>query len=357
MFEQNQKEMIVINESESNFKKASEVTWTIAKRLFTGELQKHISTAQACMIDNNWASLATIELTVTLNEATNKFCCWEYGGATNSSGSALLIGLPSGDKPLALSAFRSHHSPNHTHAVVQVWNGCIVAIATQNKGNGVILLYKVETINPRETPYVHRDKETGEHSSKTVMRFAASLSLSKIINITTNETFIFNSDLQSISIGHPIVKTAIKKASFYNCQQALYIRPFFFISDGYKDWDLDKFEYDDFIDDPNKVSSKLIEIITTLSNAVKNTDKKELAILGITTNGAPSVEVGTPDGLYAKFVVITKNITECYWMYITEEIFNCFKDFFECGSYNDFRKIAFGDDVFKRTSICKYVGN
>lgn len=342
---------IVITE-DAAFKRASLLSWHDAKYLFVGDFKTLINTAYACMCDEDWSSIYNVSLTVTYNKNNNKFCGWEIGGATNVSGSSLIIGLPNGDKPLAVAALRKHKLPNMTHAVVQLWEGSIVAITTHVKGNGVVLLYRVHDVGPATHTHISK-----LYDSVTSHKFVAKLQLCKVLDLITKKVTSFNTDLDFINNEHPIVQTSIRKASVFNCKQAMYIRFFYFITEGYKDWDIRNLYNENTSSiktDYASVTSTLDRMLAISAQETVTSAKGDNVLIGLDpyTSG-----IDNSRGIYVKFVMIIRGVpTMCNTLCITEDIFNKYKDFFEWNSYNELIEASKIDDI-TNISICKYSSN
>lgn len=361
--------------SEQNlFEEASKFTWADAKLLAADEINNIVTTAQTLMINHDWSSLREVDLTVTLNVGANRYCCYESGGAKSSSGHAVLIATPDGRKPLAMSAFRKHPSPNSAQAVIQVWPGCIVAIATQTRGVGVVLLYRIESIKPKQSVFVHWDESKSTTIGTNVVRFAAELKLAKVIDIATHEIRCFNNDLSNIGNNHQIIKTVMRKATIFNCQQALYIRPFFYVKDGFKMWDMSSLKSDKPCLIGSQVSIYLTEVLAKMSTAVRAMPKNVYPYIGMEVLGttcdkrfSEDFKDGRIDDtidpassyIYIKFATFVGNKSEVVNMVIDETVFNEFRDFFYNKTYKTFHDIINGSEPgsFERMFISRYAGN
>lgn len=328
------------------------LTWAESKGMFLDEYRSYINTIDACSCDGDWSPLCYIKLTITYNLAANKFGCWEIGGATTNEGSAIVIGLPNSQKSLALAAFKTHRKPNQTHAVVQIWPGSIITLTTQSKGHGHVLLYRISDIYPEEIEHVH--KLTGD--VKNVQKFTASLKLCKVFNIMTREVVAYNRELESIHIDHSIVQASITKATMYDCTRALYIRPYYFVKEGYKDWNIEKISYTTEYN-TNESLMQLHELSTTISSSSLSINKPDNILVGMYISDTVR---GTDSPIYVRvmIVVIIRNLIVTSDMYnINESTFKEHSDMFECSSFSELiQKADLTDDLYK-TTIGKYVGN
>lgn len=331
---------------------SSSLSWAEAKGLFLDEYHSYINTITACSCDGDWSPLYNIKLTVTYNISANKFGCWEIGGATTNDGSGILIGLPNSQKSLALAAFRTHRKPNQTHAVVQIWPGSVITLTTQSKGHGYVLLYRCSDIYPEIVTHVnHRTANV-----KTVQKFVASLKLCKIFNIMTREVIVYNRDLEAIDIEHKLIQTSITKATMYDCTRALYIRPYFFIKECYKDWNIETLacanEYN-----TNESLMKLHELAASISSSSLSIGKQDTILVGMyisdTVRGA-----GKSIYVRVKIAIIIRNMIVSSDMFnINESTFNEHCDMFECSSFSELIQKADLEDILYKLTIGKYVGN
>lgn len=328
------------------------LTWSESKGMFLDEYRSYINTIDVCACDGDWSPLYNIKLTITYNIAANKFGCWELGGATANDGSSIIIGLPNSKKSLALAAFKTHKKPNQTHAVVQVWPGSVITLTTQSKGHGYVLLYRVSDIYPEEVEHVN--KVTTD--IKTVQKFTASLRLCKIFNIMTREVIAYNRELESIHIDHSIIQTSITKATMYDCTRALYIRPYYFIKEGYKDWDIETISYGTEYN-INESLMKLHELSTSISSSSLTINKPDNILVGMYISDTVRDTV-TPIYVRVKIVVIIRNIIVTSNMFNIDEFnFKEHSDMFECSSFSELIQKADLDDSLYKLTIGKYVGN
>lgn len=359
--------MSQVNESQSTVQTnqpsptelAKACDWNLAKKLFINEVASVVSVAHSSLSSKDWTGLRDVELTVTLNNYNNKYCIWEYGGAKASFGSAVVIGTPDGKAPIPMAAFRKC-VPNGTQAAIQIWPGCIVAIATQSRGIGCVLLYRIASVNVKS--------ETNPDTDDPMYCFKAKLELNKVIDMSENRTIFVKNDLRTINVNSRIVKQAIYKATIFNCEQAIYIRRFFHLNDGYKLWDINTVDSTNEYTDEPAVLNYLTDIMNKISFMVRKMPNKVYPFVGIkllekieenvvideSGNGEPGKNIFN---MKIKFAVFTDNKSFASILVLNENLFYKFRDMFKARNWEDFISKIDSDDELSKIQISKYVGN
>lgn len=87
----------------------------------------------------------TLRIHGDLITSTNSAGIWDEGGATQVTGSVLLITDPTG-KPLApVSVFYTKQVVNGRHALMPAWTGCYIVMGGHYRGDIVLAIYRVES--------------------------------------------------------------------------------------------------------------------------------------------------------------------------------------------------------------------
>ena len=367
-------EFKVQNTPEDVIEDAKKCPWFMVRSFFDDEVSKYTATAQAAMTSKDWSPLKEITLSVTMNENNGKYCCWECGGARSTFGHAVIIGAPDGRKPLAMSAFRKCKIKNNKQAVIQVWPSYIVAMSVQNRGTGVVLLYRIAEIKVTESVFVQQSRYNRNNatSGEAHNHFSIVLQLNKVIDITTHEVLQFMNDLNHITPNSDIVKAAMRKATIFNCDQAIYIRPFFYKKDGDYEWDINSLETEDTIFEENAVSSFLTEALTKFSSLVRGMPVGQFPYMGLQVLEAVPVEdendTAPAEGetkkfqnsdVVLKFAIFSEQQSNAWVIKINRNIFRNFRDFFPVKGYNTLVAIATNENNAEqpKTFYCKYSGN
>lgn len=351
-------ETVVINGEMDAFESAKATPWNIVRQLFDEEISKYVSVAQSAVTSKNWADLTDIYVPITMNDNNGKYCCWECGGAKQMNGYAVLIGDPAGNKPLAMSAYRKCNIPNGKQAVIQVYPSCIFVLTTQYRGMGVVLLYRIAGVEIRDAVYIqsksrHNQNVTGE----PVKHFAIHCQLNKVFNMATHEIRQFSNDLNEITEDSPIIQAAIRKSTIYNCEQAIYIRPFFMLRDGYKDWDIKTTRVEDTYLEEDRVASFLTETLAKFSNLIRGMEYHTFPYLGVQVLDTVE-EDGEVAAVMMKIAVFTKKISQSWIIQLSSKNFYKFSDYFMYKSWSKLVDIASNKDSdYRKLYICKYAGN
>ncbi len=366
-------EFKVADTPEDIMEEAKKCPWFMVRSFFDDEVSKYTATAQAAMTSKDWSSLKEITLAVTMNENNGKYCCWECGGARSTFGHAVIIGAPDGRKPLAMSAFRKCKIKNNKQAVIQVWPSYIVAMSVQNRGMGVVLLYRIAETKVIESVFVQQNRynrNANTASGESHHHFAIVLQLNKVIDIATHEVTQFMNDLNHITANSDIVKAAMRKATIFNCDQAIYIRPFFYKKDGDYEWNIDSLEVEDTYLEENVVSSFLTEALTKFSTLVRGMPVGQFPYMGLQVLEAIPVDGDQPASaddtkrfqnydVVLKFAIFSEHQSNAGVIRINRNIFRAYRDFFPVKGYNTLVAIANseGNAEQPKTFYCKYSGN
>ena len=356
----------VAGASEDVMEDAKKCPWFMVRAFFDDAISKYTAAAQAAMTSKDWSSLKEISLAVTMNENNGKYCCWEGGGARSTFGHSVIIGAPDGRKPLAMSAFRKCKVKNDKQAVIQIWPSYIVAIGVQNRGMGVVLLYRVAEFKIQESVYIQQNRyNKSATSGESHHHFAISLQLNKVINISTHEVIQFMNDLNHINPNSDIVKAAIRKATIFNCEQAIYIRPFFYKKDGEYEWNIDDVDVEETILDESAVNSFFTEALAKFSNMVRSMPAGVFPYMGIqvrdVVNEGESIEgedKKDPE-VMVKFAFFSERKSSAYILRITRNVYRQNRDFFPIKGFNTLVAIARNEQNAEqpKTFYCKYSGN
>ena len=73
-------------------------------------------------------------------------CVWEEGGADDNKGSVLLITDPEGNPLTPSFSLTNTNVVNGKHALVPVWAGCYMVMGGQRKGNEILTVYKISSV-------------------------------------------------------------------------------------------------------------------------------------------------------------------------------------------------------------------
>ena len=348
--------------SESVMEEAKKCPWFMVRSFFDDEISKYTAAAQAAMTSKDWSSLKEIKLSVTMNENNNKYCCWECGGAKSTFGHSVIIGAPDGRKPLAMSAFRRSKIKNDKQAVIQIWPSYIVAIGVQNRGIGVVLLYRVAEFTVTDSVFVSQNADANA-AGESHNHFAITLQLNKVINISTHEVIQFMNDLNHITPNSDIVKAAIRKATIFNCDQAIYVRPFFYKKDGEYEWNINDVDVEDTIVEESAVNAFFAEALAKFSNMVRSMPRGVFPYMGLQILSVSEGEA-IPDQQYnsevmVKFAFLTDRKSSAYMLKINRNVFRQNRDFFPMKGFGTLVAIAKNENNAEspKTFYCKYSGN
>ena len=336
---------------------AKDTPWFIVRHLFDEVVSEIVSAAQSAVTSENWSALEHVEIPVTINENCGKYCCWECGGAKQTFGHSFIIGEPSGNKPLAISAFRKGTPPNGKQAVIYIWPSCMIAISTQSRGIGATLLYKVTGVKVKESPYIQtiRDGKINQTTEGTIVKhYVITCQLNKVFNMATDEVSHFCNDLSHINAESDIIKAAVRKSTIYNCDQAIYIRPFYKVNNGHEDWDISTLTVEKTLTESNQISSKFMEILSNLSSIVRKMPNKVYPYIGmeILYNDEPE-----NDDLFIKIALLTANKCNAWIFVMNKSLFHKHRDFFLGKSYEQLLDLRKVQDPLERTFIYRYTGN
>ncbi len=342
-----------VDDKDELFEYAKNCPWKIARQLFDDEVARYVTLIQASLASNDWSSLKQIQVTVTRNSNNGKYCCWECGGARSLAGHSVIIGAPDGKRHLALTAFRRFKVSNGKHAVIQVWPSCVVTIASQSRGMGAVLLYRISDIKPMTSVY----------ENQYVNRFVAVLELNKVINISTREVQVFSTDLDNITTESDIINAAIKKATIYNCQHAIYVRPFFLIKsdDANKQWNMDTVPVVDEYADETSVTNFFTDVLARLSELVRKMDTGVFPYVGVqvltNTDDLSDDEKENCQTVKLKVAIFANDDCEGYNVVINSDIFYKFRDFFISKNFEAYKNLQFVENDWKKIAIFKYASN
>ena len=73
-------------------------------------------------------------------------CVWEEGGADDNKGSVLLITDPEGNPLTPSFSLTNTNVVNGKHALVPVWAGCYMVMGGQRKGDEILTVYKISSV-------------------------------------------------------------------------------------------------------------------------------------------------------------------------------------------------------------------
>ena len=77
---------------------------------------------------------------------TKEPCVWEEGGADDNKGSVLLITDPEGNPLTPSFSLTNTNVVNGKHALVPVWAGCYMVMGGQRKGQEILTVYKITSV-------------------------------------------------------------------------------------------------------------------------------------------------------------------------------------------------------------------
>lgn len=73
-------------------------------------------------------------------------CVWEEGGADDTKGSVLLVTDPEGNPLTPSFSLTNTNVVNGKHALVPVWTGCYMLMGGQRKGQEILTVYKITSV-------------------------------------------------------------------------------------------------------------------------------------------------------------------------------------------------------------------
>ena len=73
-------------------------------------------------------------------------CVWEEGGADDTKGSVLLVTDPEGNPLTPSFSLTNTNVVNGKHALVPVWSGCYMLMGGQRKGQEILTVYKITSV-------------------------------------------------------------------------------------------------------------------------------------------------------------------------------------------------------------------
>ena len=73
-------------------------------------------------------------------------CAWEEGGADDTKGSVLLVTDPEGNPLTPSFSLTNTNVVNGKHALVPVWPGCYMLMGGQRKGQEILTVYKITSV-------------------------------------------------------------------------------------------------------------------------------------------------------------------------------------------------------------------
>lgn len=350
--------------------------WKITRSLFDSALDKYVASIKVAMAASDWTDLKIIKIPIAYNLNNGKYCCWEAGGAGSQSGYAFLIGAPDGKRHLALTTFRKFKYPNGKHAVIQIWPSCVVAIAAQSRGVGAVLLYRITDIIPESTHNVDKNTENKVINENYINHFSATLELIEVVYTSTMEvvpftTELYNSESDKTSEHKTvpanfddIINVAIKKSITYNCNNAMYVRPFFLVklNDSNRDtWNMDDKEPCKEIVDNNEVKEFFDDVLNTLSTVVRKMEPGVFPYVGVkvltNTENITDEEKENYPTVKIRVTGFINNTAKTFDVVINEEIFNTYRDFFIAKNFKAYRDLQFVEDDWRKLSILKYASN